>query len=556
MSGGERGRILIVDDDEAARYVKSHLLRRQGYAVSEASLGRDALALAAAEEPHLTLLDVKLPDLSGIEVCREIKSRFPHIIVLQTSAAFTGVADRTRALDGGANSYLVEPIEPDELLATVHALLRMRNAEQEARRINRNLEELVADRTRELAEANRHLANEIADRRQVEAALWHTQKLDLIGQLTGGIAHDFNNLLMVISGNLELILEAFDSAAKLSSARRAQLRQLLNSAEAATEHAAKITQQLLAFAQRSTFTTEIVRVTDFLAISEGFLRRAAGEAIEVAFAGASDLWHCRVDPVQLEAAILNLVVNARDAMPRGGKLCVESANVSVGATSSEVERGVHAGDHVRIKVFDTGQGMTPEVIDHVFEPFFTTKEVGKGSGLGLSQVYGFVKQSDGHILIDSTPGEGTAVTLYLPRTASDDAPAAADARTDAAPGGNETVLIVDDNKEVREVMAVIVNSLGYDVLTAGDAAGALDLIRSHCSIDLLVSDIVMSGGVNGFELARQARVLRPVLPVLLMSGYPAGSVERCNFPILHKPYRREQLAMHIRAALDEQVVLA
>jgi len=188
MSGSELGRILIVDDDEAAGYVKSHLLRGQGYAVSEASLGRDALALAAAEEPHLTLLDVKLPDLSGIEVCREIKSRFPHIIVLQTSAAFTGVADRVRALDGGADSYLVEPIEPDELIATVQPLLRMRNAEQEARRINHNLEELVAERTRELAETNRHLANEIADRRQVETALWHTQKLDLIGQLTGGIA--------------------------------------------------------------------------------------------------------------------------------------------------------------------------------------------------------------------------------------------------------------------------------------------------------------------------------------------------------------------------------
>ena len=360
---------------------------------------------------------------------------------------------------------------------------------------------------------------------------------------------------MVISGNLELVLEAFDSAVKLSSARRAQLRQPLNSAEAATERAAKITQQLLAFAQRSTFTTETVRVTDLLAVSEGFLRRAAGEAIEVAFAGASDLWHCRVDPVQLEAAILNLVVNARDAMPRGGKLCFESANVSVGATSSEIERGVLAGDYVHIKVSDTGQGMTPEVIDRVFEPFFTTKEVGKGSGLGLSQVYGFVKQSDGHILIDSTPGEGTAVTLYLRRTASDDAPAAADARPDAAPGGNKTVLIVDYNTEVREVMAIIVDSLGYDVLTAGDAAGALELIRSQHGIDLLVSDIVMSGGVNGFELAQQARALRPDLPVLLMSAYPAGSVERCNFPILHKPYRREQLAMHIRAALDE-VVLA
>ena len=383
MSGGEPGRILIVDDDEAARYVKSHLLRRHGYAVSEASLGREALALAATEEPHLTLLDVKLPDLSGIEVCREIKSRFPHIIVLQTSAAFTGVADRTRGLDGGADSYLVEPIEPDELLATVHALLRMRNAEQEARRINRNLEELVAERTHELAEANRRLADEIADRRQAEAALWHTQKLDLIGQLTGGIAHDFNNLLMVISGNLEMILNAFDSAAKPSSARRAQLRQLLNSAETATEHAAKITQQLLAFAQRSTFTTETVLVTNLLAVSEGFLRRAAGEAIEVAFAGASDLWYCQVDPVQLEAAILNLVVNARDAMPQGGKLCVESANVSVGPANSEFGRGILAGDYVRIKVSDTGQGMEPGVIDRIFEPFLRPRRWAKGAASAL-----------------------------------------------------------------------------------------------------------------------------------------------------------------------------
>ena len=191
---GEPSRILIVDDDETARYVKSRVLRGEGYTVSEARLGRDALALASTEQPHLTLLDVKLPDVSGIEVCREIKSRFPHIIVLQTSAAFTGVADRTRALDGGADSYLVEPIEPDELIATVNALLRLRNAEQEVRRVNRNLEQLVAERTGELAETNRRLADEIADRRQAEAALWHTQKLDLIGQLTGGIAHDFNNL--------------------------------------------------------------------------------------------------------------------------------------------------------------------------------------------------------------------------------------------------------------------------------------------------------------------------------------------------------------------------
>jgi signal transduction histidine kinase len=474
----EPSRILVVDDDEAARYVKSRLLQREGYAVSEASLGRDALALAAAEKPDLALLDVKLPDVSGIEVCREIKSRFPQIIVLQTSAAFTGVVDRTRALDGGADSYLVEPIEPDELIATVRALLRLRDAEQEARRINRDLEQLIDERTHELAEANRRLADEIADRRQAEAALWHTQKLDLIGQLTGGIAHDFNNLLMVISGNLELIHEAFDGGAKLSSAQLVQLRQLLSSAEAAAEHAAKITQQLLAFARRSTFTAETIRFADLLAVSEGFLRRAAGEAIEVRFDCASDLWHCRVDPVQLEAAILNLVVNARDAMPRGGRLRIESVNVSVGTTSGEVERGVLLGDYVRIVVSDTGQGMLPEVVERVFEPFFTTKEVGKGSGLGLSQVYGFVKQSSGHILIDSTPDEGTALSLYLPRSPPPaDESTAASARPHDSLGGSETVLIVDDNIEVREVMAVIVGSLGYDVLTAAGAMEALGVIR-------------------------------------------------------------------------------
>jgi signal transduction histidine kinase len=556
VSGGESGRILIVDDDEAARYVKSRLLRCQGYAVSEASLGRDALAVAAAEEPHLTLLDVKLPDLSGIEVCREIKSRFPHVIVLHTLSAFAGVADRTRTLDGGADSYLVEPIEPDELIATVNALLRLRNAEQEARRINRTLEQLVAERTRELAEANRRLADEIADRRKTEAVLWHTQKLDLIGQLTGGIAHDFNNLLMVISGNLELVHELFDSDAKISSAGRARLQRQLGAAEAATEHATKITQQLLAFARHSSLTAETVCVTDLLAVSEGFLRRAAGGAVEVALSCRSDLWSCKVDPVQFEAAVLNLVVNAHDAMPRGGKLRIESANVSIGTVNREAERGVPTGDYVRIVVSDTGHGMPPDVVDRVFEPFFTTKEVGKGSGLGLSQVYGFVKQSGGHILIDSTLGEGTTVALYLPRsTISGEPTATADARTNEAPGGNETVLIVDDNEDVRDVSAVIVGSLGYEVLTAGDATAALALIRSRRNIELLVSDVVMSGGIDGFELARRAQALRPGLPVLLMSGYPAGSAEESEFPILHKPYRRQKLARYIRAALGDPIVL-
>jgi signal transduction histidine kinase len=551
--------ILIVDDDETARYIKSHLLERQGYALSEASLGREALAMAAADCPDLVLLDVKLPDVNGIEVCREIKSRFPQMIVLQTSAAFTGLADRTRALEGGADSYLVEPIEPDELVATVNALLRMQKAEQEVRRINRNLEEIVAERTRELAETNRRLVKESADRLKAEMALWHTQKLELIGQLTGGIAHDFNNLLTVISGNLELIHETFDSGAKLSSARLARLRQLLVTAEAAAESAAKITQQLLAFARHSAFTAEPTSPADLLRTARDFLKRAAGEAMDFACAWAPDLWHCRVDPAQLEAAILNLVVNARDAMPEGGRLSVEAANVSIGATGGAAERDVPAGDFVRIVVSDTGHGMMAEVADRVFEPFFTTKDAGKGSGLGLSQVYGFVKQSGGHVVIDTTPGEGTAFRLYLPRSPVSGGPSEpASAHPPASPAGGETVLIVEDNETVREVAAVMLDSLGYKVLNGADGTEALALIRGPRHIDLLVSDIVMSGGVDGFELARRARALRPGLPILLVSGYPsgAGSATACEFPILRKPYRREELAHHIRAALGDPVAVA
>ncbi len=550
---GEPCRILIVDDDEAARYVKSHVLQRQGHTVAEAGLGRDAVAMAAASPPDLILLDVKLPDTSGIEICREIKSRFPQVIVLQTSAAFTGVTDRTRALEGGANSYLVEPIEPDELVATVNALLRMHKAEQEVRRMNRELEELVAERTHELAEANQRLAKEAADRLKAEMALWHTQKLDLIGQLTGGIAHDFNNLLTVISGNLELVHQTFDGGAKLTSARRDRLRHLLVTAEAATESAAKITQQLLAFGRHNTFAAEPTSLSDLLVTAQDFLQRAAGETIDFGCSCASDLWHCRVDPAQLEAAILNLVVNARDAMPEGGRLRVELGNLSIGATGGGEERDVPAGDYVRIVVSDTGDGMTTEVADRVFEPFFTTKEAGKGSGLGLSQVYGFVKQSGGHVAIDTAPGEGTAFRLYLPRAPlSPEPPAAAAVPLPATPAGSETVLIVEDNETVRQVSVDMVQSLGYEVLSCADGAEALSLLRDGYAVDLLVSDIVMSGGVDGFELARRARALRPDLPILLVSGYPAraGAAAECEFPILRKPYHREELARQIRAALE------
>ncbi len=547
-----RSRILIVDDDEASRYVKAHLLRQHGHTVFEAATGRAALAMAAAETPDLALLDVVLPDLSGIEVCRDIKSRFPNIVVLQTSAMFTGVGDRTRALEGGADSYLVEPIEPDELVATVSALLRMHNAEQEVRRTSRDLERLVAERTQELAKTNRRLAEEIAERRKAEAVLLHTQKLDLMGRLAGNIAHDFNNLLTIISGNVELAQQAIQDDAERGSDRGARLVRLLGTVEAAADAAAKMTRQLLVFARPSGFTSEPHSLGDLLRDMENFVRRSAGEAIEVSFACAADLWHCRIDPAQAEAAILNLVVNARDAMPGGGKLRICLANVSLGIEAGSSEHAVPAGDYVRIIVSDTGHGMAPEVVEHVFEPFFTTKEVGKGSGLGLAQVYGFVKQCGGHVRLSTAPGRGTAVSLYLPRAAEPHSAAAppTGAQAGDVPGGSETVLIVEDNAHVRDMATAMVASLGYRALSAADAKEALRILREAPRVDLLISDVVMSGGIDGFELARRAHAGYPDLPVLLVSGYPRGAVAGADdFPILRKPYRREELAHRIRAAL-------
>jgi signal transduction histidine kinase len=546
MSEGP-SRILIADDDAAMRYVKSRLLREQGHIVLEAATGGEALA-AAAQAIDLVLLDVVLPDISGIEVCREIKSRHPDLVVLQTSAAVTGSAGRTLALQGGADGYLVEPIEPDELIATVNALLRMHRAERELRRMNQELEARVGARTRELAEANRRLAEEIAIRRRAEAVLLHTQKLDLMGKLAGGIAHDFNNLLMVISGNLELIRQATDNDAELSAPRWQKLRRLLGVIEGAAAAAAKMTQQLLVFARPGGFAFEHAPLGDLLTQFEGFVRRAAGEAVAVHFDEERDLWPCRIDPTQAEAAILNLVVNARDAMPRGGNLRIELKNVTIAAGG---DADLPTGDFIRIAVSDTGHGIAPEILEHIFEPFFTTKEVGKGSGLGLSQVYGFVRQSGGHVRVDSTPGRGTTVQLYLPRAqgaVDPPPPAVRDGRT--AGGGSETVLIVEDNDAVREVSSVLVASLGYDVISAADATAALAVLESPREIDLLLSDIVMSGGIDGIELARRARVMRPDLPVLLASGYPrnveAGPRE---FAILHKPYQRAELARRIRAGL-------
>ncbi|HME19786.1 MAG TPA: response regulator [Acetobacteraceae bacterium] len=543
--------ILVVDDDDGGRYLKAHVLRKHGYRVAEASTGMAAIELCSALAPDLVLLDVMLPDVDGVEISRRMKAAHPGIAVLQTSAAVTSSHDRALALEGGADGFLVEPIEPEELLATAQALLRMRGAEQALRRMNESLELLVAERTRELTEANRQLEIESAERRKTEEVLWHTQKLEAVGQLTGGIAHDFNNLLAVIVGSVEMIRLAFDAGGDLP---RAKILRLLNASETATSRATKLTQQLLAFARRSTFTLDIVSLDEVLVACEPFLRRALGETNVLDLTFERDLWPSRIDASQFEAAILNLVVNARDAMPLGGKLEIATGNVVIDAIEARRSPDLTAGAYVMVRVTDTGIGMDPDVAMHAFEPFFTTKEVGKGTGLGLSQVYGFIKQSGGHVVIDSIPGTGTTFRLYLPRC--DAVRQVSDGDTgmpSATPTGHETVLVVEDNAEVLELAVATISDLGYRVLTAADGPSALGIVQGCEAIDLLFSDVVMPGGMNGFELINQARAIRIGLKALVTSGYAnmhrPGS-DRPDVPLLLKPYRRGDLAQCIRMALD------
>jgi signal transduction histidine kinase len=540
--------ILVVDDDEAGRYAKARVLRGAGYEVFEAGCGHAAVESLSVKSPDLVLLDVKLPDIDGITLCRQIKAAFPYLAVLQTSSAFVGADDRARALEGGADSYLVEPIDSSELIGVVRALLRIRLAEQELRRLNENLEARIAERTHELAEANHQLAAEQAHHRRTQEVLWHTQKLEAVGQLTGGVAHDFNNLLTIVNGNLELIQITLDRGQNLSPER---LAKLVSAARNATQRGAQMTQQLLAFGRRSTLRAETLDLNQLIDSCEDFLRRALGASIALDLIYASDLWACSVDPIQFEAAILNMVVNAHDAMPSGGRLRIETDNVEVARARTESPEGPMPGEYVRVRVSDTGIGMDAETIARAFEPFFTTKEVGEGSGLGLSQVYGFINQSGGHVSLDSTPGIGTSLSLYLPRSNMGAQPRRPDAAAEVpAPRGHERILIVEDNNEVREIAVMMMGDLGYETLTATDGDEALRLLHTDPSVDLLFTDIVMPG-LSGIELVEKARVIRPMLRTLLTSGYPARSDKATSqFPLIMKPYRYEHLARMLRAALD------
>jgi PAS domain S-box-containing protein len=392
------------------------------------------------------------------------------------------------------------------------------------------------------------LIHDATAERQQEALLLQAQRMEAVGQLTGGVAHDFNNLLTVILGNLELLEPRL--ADDLSQSLAGEARE-------AAEMGARLTDRLLTFARRQRLETQSINLNEFVLGLTELLRRTIGTPIALSTSLASDLWPTVADSGQVESAVVNLVINARDAMPDGGRLLIETFNATLDADDVVNVPGMTPGDYVVLSVADTGHGMTPEVRAHAFEPFFTTKSAGKGSGLGLATIYGFARQSGGNVTIYSEPGKGTTVNLYLPRagrgTAEDTAPTASEVHA----GRGETVLVVEDDDRVRRLTARRLKDLGYRVLEAGHGAEALAILSAANDVEIVFSDLVMPGGMSGFDLARQVREHFPGVRVVLTSGYSAelmnqADLAQLDLQVLRKPYRQAELARVFRAALADR----
>jgi PAS domain S-box-containing protein len=386
---------------------------------------------------------------------------------------------------------------------------------------------------------------DVTAQRDAESRLHQVQKMDAVGQLTGGVAHDFNNLLTVIIGALDLDPRGVP----------AEMRPSIDQALRAAERGAALTHRLLAFSRQQMLVGRSVDFNRLVGDMDELLRRTLGEHVEVELKLADDLWPALADSGQVENSLLNLAINARDAMPEGGKLTIETGNVHLDEDYAGRNSEVVPGDYVMMAVTDTGAGMPQDVLAHVFEPFFTTKEVGKGTGLGLSMIYGFAKQSGGHVKIYSEVGHGTTVRLYLPRLSG--VAAVADPTSVATPrkGGGETILVVEDNPEVRRLVLRQLRDLGYEVIEAASGPQALKILDDGAAIDLLFTDVVMPGGMTGRQLVEAAKTRRPDLKTLFTSGYTEDSILRLGkldpgVRLLSKPYRKHELATRIREALD------
>ncbi|MGM3388067.1 response regulator [Stutzerimonas stutzeri] len=642
-----KNRLLVVDDNGATRYAIRRVLERHGYSVLEADTGNEGLGLVFSEAIDALILDVNLPDMSGFDIVRQLRTddRTRLLPVIHVSAASIQTGDIITGLDAGADAYLIHPVDPDVLLATLRTLLRVRDTEHALRESearfrdifsqvaapiavidtqlhihesNRALSQLlgeqpdpsalaasladgqqpklqalrealsssarwqdtlimeVAGKRREtkwqvspyradelglvviedvteqrqrersqrqqLDNANTELAREVAERVRTEAQLMQAQKMDALGKLTGGIAHDFNNLLTGIITGIELLKKRMDEGRNDAALRFADTA--LNSARSA----ASMTNRLLAFARQQPLDARPADLNEQIRSLEELLQRTIGEHISLNLDLCAQGAVAQVDANQLESAILNLVINARDALPNGGNITIRTA-----ALEAQGDPDLADGSYVVLTVKDDGTGIAPEILSKVFEPFFTTKPLGQGTGLGLSSIYGFARQSGGEARLTSVVGEGTEVSLVLPTAIA--ASVATSNLSDMPMGQGEHVLIVEDMPAVRMLVAEMLGEAGYRCSEAGDVATALSVLQDDPSVDLLLTDVGLPQ-LSGRDLADTARLHRPALPVLFMTGYAENAVRRDRFLVagmdmVVKPFQIGDLLAKVRQMLDQ-----
>lgn len=550
---------LIVDDLEENLQALEALLKRDGLAFLRARSGEQALELLLKHDVALALLDVQMPGMDGFQLAEFMRGneRARHIPIIFLTAGTADSQRRFRGYGAGAVDFIHKPIEPDELCGKANVFfdlaLQRRQLEANARQLadaSKSLEAQVRERTIELERALQRLTVETQEREKVEASLRQSQKMEAVGQLTGGIAHDFNNMLMGVTGSLDLMRRY------IAAGRYDKVDRYMETASVAAGRAAALTQRLLAFSRRQSLDPRPVDVNELMQSMSDLIERAADERIDYRLELGKSLPAAIVDPHQLESAVLNLAINARDAMPEGGVLTIETQAVDVDEAFAATCPDLAPGRYLMIAVSDTGVGISEQVIEKVFEPFFTTKPLGQGTGLGLSMIYGFVRQSGGHVRIHSQVGLGTSVKLYLPVT--DAQPAAlARSRLSAARGEGQRVLIIEDEPAVRILVREVLEELQYEAVEFADPLAAVPYLASDERIDLMISDVGLPG-MNGPELAKTARAHRPHLPILFITGYVENAAVRSGFlasnmSMLTKPFSLDDLAAKVNEMITSKV---
>ena len=558
MAASDPVKFLIVDDLEENLLSLQALLQRDGLEFLKARSGEEALELLLKHDVALALLDVQMPGMDGFELAELMRGneRGRHIPIIFLTAGSADTQRRFRGYEAGAVDFIQKPIETDVLRGKANVFFdlnrqrRQIQAQRDALEAGARaladaaaqLETQVRERTAELEDALERLKAETAERERAEASLRQSQKMEAVGQLTGGIAHDFNNMLTGVIGSLDFMRR------RLAAGKFKDLDRYLDTASASAARAASLTQRLLAFSRRQSLDPMPADINELIVSMADLMDRAVNERIDLKLVLAPDLPAGVVDTHQLENAILNLVLNARDAMPEGGALTVETSTVDLDEAQAAARPGLTPGRYLVIAVSDTGVGMSPELIEKVFDPFFTTKPLGQGTGLGLSMVYGFARQSGGAAAIHSQVGVGTSVKLFLPTTDARPAPMTAVAAS-APRGRGERVLVIEDDPAVRMLVREVLEELHYQAVEFADPLAAAPYLASDERIDLMISDVGLPG-MSGRELAETARASRPDLPILFITGYAENAAIRAGFlganmAMVSKPFSFEDLAAKV-----------